>query len=127
LKPDPVAGWTVRRLVTSNTHGVLEQGTITIGGTRYLVSREALMSGAFFPEANGKRLVTADKPSAFHRSFTLQVGGKSFTLKAGSAFGRSFVLTQGDQDIGFIAPLGLFGRKAKADLPDDLKLEVRAS
>jgi hypothetical protein len=39
---------------------VLEQGTITIGGTRYLVSREALISGAFFLEADGKRLVTAD-------------------------------------------------------------------
>jgi hypothetical protein len=103
-----------------------EQGKITIGDRSYTASREGLTSGAFFLEANGTRLVSADKPSALHRSFTLQVGGKAYMLKAASAFGRTFVLTDGDRDVGSIAPRGLFGRKARADLPDDLALEVKA-
>jgi hypothetical protein len=84
------------------------------------------MSGAFFLEANGKRLVSADKPSALHRSFTLQVG-KAYTLQGASIFRRAFVLSEEDRRVGSIAPLRFFGRKAKAELPDELAPEVRRS
>ena len=56
----------------------------------------------------------------------MQLGGRAFTLKATSTFGRAFVLTEGDHAVGSVAPQGFFGRKAKADLPDDLTLEIRA-
>jgi hypothetical protein len=102
-----------------------EQGKITIGPANYTASRDGLTSGAFFLEANGTRLISADKPSALHRSFTMQIGSKAYTLKAASAFGRAFVLTEGERDVGSIAPQGLFGRKTKVDLPDDLALEVK--
>ena len=105
---------------------VQERGTIKIGSTSYIASRDGLISGTFFLESNGKRLVSADKPSALHRSFTMQLGGRAFTLKAASTFGRAFVLTEGDHEVGSVAPQGFFGRKAKANLPDDLTLEVRA-
>lgn len=95
-----------------------ERGSIRIG--------DALVSGAFFLEASGRRLVSAEKPNALHRLFTLHLAGKTFTLKAASAFWRAFVLIEGDREVGTIAPLGLFTRKAMADLPDDLSLEVKA-
>lgn len=102
-----------------------EQGTIKIGGASYSASREGLMSGAFFLAANGQRLASADKPSALHRLFTVQIGNKTYTLKAASTLGRSFVLTENDREVGSIAPQGFFGRQAKANLPDDLALEAR--
>ena len=55
---------------------VREQGTIRIGGANYTASREGLMSGAYILEANGTRLVSAEKPSALHRLFTFQVGAR---------------------------------------------------
>jgi hypothetical protein len=58
--------------------------------------------------------------------FEVQIGGKDYTLKGASTFGRSFVLTENDREIGSIAPKGFFGRQAKANLPDDLALEARA-
>ena len=103
-----------------------EKGTIKLGSSSYAASREGLLSGAFFLEANGKRLVSAEKPSALHRLFTLQIGGKAYSLKAASTFGRAFVLTENDREVGSIAPQGFFGRKAHANLPDDLALEIRA-
>jgi hypothetical protein len=102
-----------------------ERGTIKLGSASYAVSREGLTSGAFFLEANGKRLVSAEKPSALHQLFTVQIGVKAYTLKAKSIFGRAFVLTENDREVGSIAPQGFLGRKAKAELPDDLTLEVR--
>lgn len=103
-----------------------ERGSIRIGDASYTASREGLVSGAFFLEASGRRLVSAEKPNALHRLFTLHLAGKTFTLKAASAFWRAFVLIEGDREVGTIAPLGLFTRKAMADLPDDLSLEVKA-
>jgi hypothetical protein len=103
-----------------------EEGTIKIGSTSYSASREGLMSGAFFLAANGQRLASADKPSALHRLFKVQIGGKTYTLKGASTFGRSFVLTEDDREVGSISPQGVFGRQAKANLPDDLTLEARA-
>jgi hypothetical protein len=102
-----------------------EQGTIKIGGASYACSREGLMSGAFFLEANGQRLASAEKPSALHELFTVKIGDKSYTLKKASIFGRSFVLTKNDRQVGLIAPKRFFGRKAKAEFSDDLAMEVR--
>ena len=90
-----------------------EQGTIKIGGASYNASREGLTSGAFFLEANGNRLVSADKPSALHRLFTVQIGGKAYTLKAASTFGRAFVFTENDKEVGSIAPRELLQPKVQ--------------
>ncbi|MGB6536318.1 MAG: hypothetical protein WBF58_10185 [Xanthobacteraceae bacterium] len=103
-----------------------ERATITIGGTSCSAAREARMSGAFYLEANGVRLANAEKSSAMHRLFTMQVGGRTLVLKAASTFGRTFVLTERETQIGSIAPLGWFTRKCRAELPDDLAPEVQA-
>ena len=103
-----------------------ERATITVGGTTYSAAREGKMSGAFYLEANGNRLVSAEKPSALHRLFIVQVDGRTYTLKAAGAFGRAFVLTEHEVQIGSIAPNGWFSRTCTAELPDDLALEVKA-
>ena len=103
-----------------------EGATITIGGTSYTAAREGKMSGALYMEKNGNRLADADKPSARKPLFTVRVGGRTLTLKKASFFARTFALTEGDRQIGSIAPIGWVGRKCKAELPDDLALEIQA-
>ena len=103
-----------------------ERATITIGGTSYTAAREGKISGAFYLEANGKRLASADKPSARTPLFTVRVGGRTLTLKKASFFARAYILTEGNVQIGSIAPIGWFGGKSKAELPDDLALEFQA-
>jgi hypothetical protein len=60
---------------------VRKQATITIGGARYMAARDGHWSGAFYLAANGERLVSADKPSAFQRVFTVRYGTRTFALK----------------------------------------------
>ena len=103
-----------------------EGATITIGGTSYTAAREGKMSGAFYLETNGNRLGSADKPSARTALFTVRVGGRALTLKKASFFARAYILTEGNVQIGSIAPIGWFGGKCKAELPDDLTLEFQA-
>jgi hypothetical protein len=102
-----------------------EQGELAVRGRTYKVFREGLMSGAFVLESAGSVLARAEKPSAFRRSFAIEHAGRQYTLRSKSAFGRAFELLDGPRAIGSISPEWIFSRRASADLPEDLPLEVR--
>jgi hypothetical protein len=102
-----------------------EQATITIGRSTYLACGEGVIRASYYLEAIGSRIATAEKPSIFRRLFIVQVGIKSYALKAVSAFSRGFVLIEGASHIGSISSNGFFTRKSTADLPDDLTPEIK--
>ena len=102
-----------------------EKGVLTVDGAGYTVYREGLMSGDFILESAGSVLARAEKPSAFRRTFIIKHRDRHYTLKARSAFRKSFVLLQGDKEIGFIAPESWFHRGASVHLPEDLPLAVQ--
>ena len=102
-----------------------EKGVLTVRDSTYDVYREGLMSGAFRLESNGSILARAEKPSAFRRSFQVECGKKFYMLRAESAFGRKFVLIDGDREVGEISPDGVFTRRATADLPEGIPLPVK--
>jgi hypothetical protein len=101
-----------------------ERGAVTVGGIKYPVTREGVV-GAFTLAGAGGVLARAMKPSALHRMFTLEHDGREYVLKATSAWGRNFALLDGEVQIGAVRPARLFGRQARADLPEDMPLEVR--
>jgi hypothetical protein len=101
-----------------------ERGAVTVGGIEYPVTREGVV-GAFTLAGAGGVLARAMKPSALHRMFTLEHDGKEYVLKATSAWGRGFSLLDGEVHIGAVRPARLCGRQARADLPEDMPLEVR--
>jgi len=102
-----------------------EKGVLTVRGSRYDVYREGMMSGAFILESSGSILARAEKPSAFRRSFELEYGKKLYILRAESAFGRKFVLIEGDREVGWLSPNGVFTRQATSDLPEEIPLPVQ--
>ena len=102
-----------------------EKGVLTVRSSRYDVYREGLMSGAFILESSGSILARAEKPSAFRRSFELEYGKKFYTLQAESAFRRKFVLIEGDREVGWLSPNGVFTRQATSDLPEEIPLPVQ--
>jgi hypothetical protein len=102
-----------------------ERGAITVGGIEYPVTRGALLSGVVTLSDVGGVLARAVKPSAFRRAFTLEHDGKEYVLKAASAWGRDFALLDGEREIGVVRPARALGRQARADLPEDMPLEVR--
>ena len=114
-----------RRLTEVNIRWSREAGSFTLDGDTFDVGREGWMSGDYFLERGGTRIARADKPSAWHRRFTVHVQGTKFELTATSAFSRKFVLKKGGRAIGTVEPESCWNRRAIVDLPDELPVEVR--
>jgi hypothetical protein len=105
--------------------GWRESAELTIKGSTYKVYREGSMSGSFVLEGGGSILARADKPSAFYRSFVVELGEKRYTLEAASTFSCKFVLSEEGKQIGLVHREGFLTRKAFADFPDGIELTFR--
>lgn len=103
-----------------------EHGTLLTGGRAWELGREGWASGEFFLKGDGRRSATAAKPSAFLRSFRVDLNGDVYTWEADSAFTRSFVLREGSRVVGSMRPEHPFTRRTTIDLPSGLSLEHRA-
>ncbi len=103
---------------------VREAGHFTVSGQRYEVRRES-MWGAFVLSSSGDEIARADKPSALLRSFSINVDGSSYILKAASPFQRAFVLPNDRERLGTIRPQGVFSRKAIVDIHSDISRPVQ--
>ena len=99
-----------------------EQGDISLGGSSFAVRKHGPFSGHWTLENGGQIIVEANKPNALFRSFELQVGNVQFTVKARSAFTRSFDFSIGGQNVGVIRPAHPLTRRAfiecAAEIPD---------
>lgn len=88
-----------------------EQGAITIDGEPHDVRKHGVFSGCWTMHSNAKTVATAQKSSAFTRSFELATSAGTVVLRAQSAFGRTMLL----EGAGFgavIAPVHPFTRRA---------------
>ena len=114
-----------RRVATVDVAWVRERARVDIAGIEYELGREGLARGAFFLRREGVDLVRASKPSAFLRRFEIDCGGVRFGLRARGPFSRGFVVVDGRQVLGGIAPERIFSRKATVNLPKSMPLEVQ--
>jgi len=103
-----------------------EQGALTIDRTSYQMYREGWMSGSFLLERDGSVIARAERPSAFRRQFLIHYRDHEYALVTRSCFQRAFVLLDGSEEIGSVAPTGVFTRQATADLPENWPLPLRA-
>jgi hypothetical protein len=108
-----------------HTFSLKEQATLNIQGTTCQAYREHFMGGDYILEEQGHSLARARKQSVFVSAFQLEYPGKSHTLRKESHFRRTFVLMEGDRQIGIIKPEGIFTRKADVSLPDEIPLPVQ--
>ena len=67
-----------------------EQGAIYADGIRFEVRKHGMLSGQWTMEHAGKEFASAQKSTAFTRTFEIQKPRGVFVLRAESAFGRSF-------------------------------------
>ncbi len=102
-----------------------ERGEFDIVGQRYEVYRESWLAGRFVIQSAAGVLATAEKPSAFLRSFTVDHAGRRFQLKAMSPFGRSFGLSENGRLIGTVGPDFWLSRKATIDLPEHIAVPAQ--
>ena len=124
LIPQGWLGWNFDVLVHGNkiaeinTTTLPESAKLSIDGASYRAYREGMFSGEFFLESDGQTIARAQKPSAFRNSFDITHVDRSYTLKKESLVGRSFILQEGDREVGSIRPEGCLSRKAIVSLPE---------
>jgi hypothetical protein len=115
-----------RHVAEIKTSTLPESGTLSIEGLSYRAYREGMLSGEFLLESEGQTIARAQKPSAFLNTFEVQYSDRSYTLKKESFVGRSFVLFEGDREVGSLRPNGFLSRKAVVSLPADMPMPVQA-
>jgi hypothetical protein len=103
---------------------IRERATFTVKDVEFSFYRES-MAGDFVLDFQGSVLARAQKTSVLKRQFTLTFEDQSYTLSASSAFGRAFVLSEGEAEVGRVRPLKMFSNKAEIDLPDAVPLPVQ--
>jgi hypothetical protein len=104
-----------------------ESAEMEIEGKAYKAYREGFMHGLFLFEAEtGWVLASADKTSAFERSFELTIDGRTYILEAESALFRKFILIENGDTIGSIYPDGIFTTESTIDLPDTFPVHIQA-
>jgi hypothetical protein len=105
---------------------VRQPASIVIGDATFHPVRDGVLRTAYHLDGNGTRLASAAPAGAISRRFTVQAGPRTYALAVSSWLGRSFTLTENDAAVGTIARTGFFTAKCRAELPDDLLLEVQA-
>src|SRR5688572_13256727 len=103
-----------------------ERAEIVIGDVTHRVFRERAMGGDFIIEAGGRELARATKPSVFRDTMIVRYSGKDYTLRKASVWRRTFVLMEGDHQIGSIAPESAWTRRATAELPPEWPAPITA-
>lgn len=131
LVPQGWLGWHVdvlgndRKITEIKTSTLPESGTFSIDGADFRAWREGMFSGEFLLAKDGETIARAQKPSALKSSFNIEFSDRQYTLKKESWAGRSFVLIQGDIEVGSIRPEGVLTRKASVDLPGDMPMPLQ--
>ena len=91
--------------------GFGEQGGLRVDGESFDVVKEGIWSGCWRLESNSGTEFTAQKASAFMRTFEITGREGGAVLSAESAFGRAMRL-EGDQANVTIRPVHAFTRRA---------------
>jgi hypothetical protein len=113
-----------RRLAQVDVSSWREKGVVTIDGVEHRVYREGAL-GDFILERTGTVLARATKPSAFRHTMIVTYQGREYELRKSSAWRRTFVVLDGDTQIGSLSPNSTWTRQATVDLPAKWPLAVR--
>lgn len=100
--------------------GSREKSILTIGDSKYELSRDTSKIDGFNLEANGTRLAHIEKPKLLTRVFNVEHAGRSFKLKHPSLFSGKYVLVENEQVVATVSPKGLFKRSAVVENAGEL-------
>jgi hypothetical protein len=96
-----------------------EQGAIVADSTPFDVLKHGVFSGHWTLEHDGVAVASAQKSSAFTRTFEIQKGDDTLVLCAESALGRSFRVDHAGEAIATITPDHAFTRRATIETLTD--------
>ena len=105
-----------RHHATLEFNWLSEQGAINADGIRLEVQNHGMLTGHWTLEHAGKEFASAQKCSAFTRTFEIQNPNGVFVLRAESAFGRRFRIEHSGDVIATMYPDHPFTRRFSIDI-----------
>jgi hypothetical protein len=93
-----------------------EQGAITVDDIAFEVQKHGVFSGRWTLDHEGKEIGSAQKSTAFTRTFEIQDPSGELVLRAESPLGRSFRLERSDNVIATMRPDHAFTRRASIEI-----------
>lgn len=103
-----------------------EKARLEVDEGTYELHREALLSGDFLLEKEGKVIARASKPSLLENRFEIDLPDRGLVLRKLSLWNWRYGLFDGDNQIGSIYPQpGIFTRRTNIDVPPDFPLPTR--
>jgi hypothetical protein len=115
--PQGICSWNYS-LVGDGHHATLEfnwaseQGHITADDVPFEVRKHGLFSGYWTLDCKGKTVASAQKSSAFRRTFAIESPIGSLVLRAESPFARSFRVERSGELLATVSPVHAFTRRA---------------
>lgn len=89
-------------------------------------ARETFFSGGSYSiESNNSILAVADRPGMLGRTFSFDLGTRQYQMCPKSNWKRSFVLLEGERQVGEIYCEKGFSGEFIAELPADLSLPIK--
>ena len=90
-----------------------EQGTIIADGAHFEVRKHGVLSGHWTLDHAGQEIASAQKSSAFTRTFEIESPMGSLVLRAESSFTRRFRVERSGDLVATISPDHAFTRRAR--------------
>ena len=97
-----------------------EQGSIGFGATTFAVRKHGPLSGRWTLESEDQVIAEANKPDALFRTFEVRADHVRFTVRAQSAFTRSYDIALDEREVGVIRPAHPFTRRAFIECAPDV-------
>ncbi len=89
-------------------------------------SRETFFSGgSYVIESNNSILAVAERPGVFGKTFSFVLGARQYQLGPGPGRKPSFVLLEGERQVGEIYSETFSRRQVVAELPSELSLPIK--
>jgi hypothetical protein len=114
-----------RVLAEANVALLRSHAVFHVDGGRYEGIRPKLTRREYHLERMGEVLLRARKQGVLRVAYEFSWGGRRLRLHRAGVVRRAFDLVEGDAVLGQIRPDHLFTRKATADLPVDIPVEIR--
>lgn len=89
-----------------------EHGTIKVDGTPFDIQKHGVFSGHWTLNHEGQEVISAQKSTAFTRTFKIQDPRGELVLRAKSPLGRSFHLERSNDVVATMSPDHAFTRRA---------------
>ncbi|MCS7471417.1 hypothetical protein NZK35_32625 [Stieleria sp. ICT_E10.1] len=93
-----------------------EQGSIVIDGVAFTVNKNGVFSGHWTLEHEGNEVASAQKQSAFWRTFDIDAPGGPLLLATDTPFTRCYTLRRGEESIATMRPDHPWTRRGKMEI-----------